>query len=61
MQKKYYIEDIATGNVLLEDDNWGQLGAAGTPKTYASNSAAETKVSGLAAGSYRIFVKYIVT
>ena len=51
----YYIEDLATGLVVMSDGSMKQYSGDVDPKAYSSYDAAFEGVDLLSAGEYRIF------
>ncbi len=58
MEKKYYIEDTATAEVLLTDGSYGYYDNINTPQGYDTLADAEAKIDTLDAGDYKVFVMY---
>ena len=59
MAKKYYIENIDTGNVLQNDGtSWMPYLPNDTAKPYSTLTACEEDIAQMTSGNYRVFRIY---
>lgn len=59
--EKYYIQDIVTSDILLDDGTWSRDDDASNARTFSDRSSAVTHIDTLDNGTYRVYSRIAKT